>query len=508
MNAVAQQSTPSRWMVFGLAFLALLAPMVLWAFASPLGSVPDEPSHAIRAAAVVRGEISTPAWTDNTSMVSAEVPAYVAHMHERTCYATRAEIPASCVVPVAGDPDALVTTGNSAGANSPLYYAIVGLPTLVLSGDAALYGMRLVNALLCAGLLALAFMQVSQLARSRWTLLTTAIAVTPMIVYLAGSINPNALEAASATALFVTLTAAFRAESSRRVLWERIAIAALSVVLLVNTRSIALLWVLVVLGAALALGRAEVIRPLLRRPAAWVLLALAGLASVAALLWYANPPDTAPQAFSGTGTNAVSAFIAMLVRTFDFSDGLVGIFGWLDTPAPAFTVIVWSAAIIVALVLALLWGAQRSRWVVIGLLAVLVLMPAVTQAILAPQFGFIWQGRYMLAVFACLLVACGIALDDANDAPLTSRLKAVVAITVGALAIGHLWSFVWALRRYVVGAGGSLGDMLANAPWQPPLGWIPLTVLMAVALGAGSVLVYRYVVTYSPLARVAKGVRK
>src|SRR4051812_20391801 len=41
-----------RWLTFLVAFVALLLPMVLWALASPIGSVPDEPSHAIRAAAV------------------------------------------------------------------------------------------------------------------------------------------------------------------------------------------------------------------------------------------------------------------------------------------------------------------------------------------------------------------------------------------------------------------------------------------------------------------------
>ena len=47
-----------RWRTFGVAFLAIFLPMLLWALASPLMSVPDEPSHAIRAAAVVRGEVA------------------------------------------------------------------------------------------------------------------------------------------------------------------------------------------------------------------------------------------------------------------------------------------------------------------------------------------------------------------------------------------------------------------------------------------------------------------
>ena len=141
-----------RWGVLASAFFLLLAPMLIWALASPLGSVPDEPSHAIRAAAVVRGEPVSQQWAEHPSLAIAEVPRYVAQLQDRTCFAFHPRLSAACVTLPAGDPNEIVLTGTSAGNNGPLFYAIVGLPTLFLSGDVALYAMRFVNAILTAAL--------------------------------------------------------------------------------------------------------------------------------------------------------------------------------------------------------------------------------------------------------------------------------------------------------------------------------------------------------------------
>jgi hypothetical protein len=480
-----------RWRVFSIAFVALLAPMLLWSLASPLGSVPDEPSHAIRAAAVVRGEVFTGVWSENSSLARADVPAYVAFMHLRTCYAFQPEITADCIGTVAGDPNAIVTTGQSASGNSPLYYAIVGWPTLVFDGDVALYGMRFVNAIIVAALFALMFMQLSLLGRSRWAMIGAAVAITPMVLFLSGSINPNALEAASAGALFATLVGAFRREGTRRVLWERVAIAAIAVVLLVNTRGIALLWVLLILGAALALGDRAVVGRLLRRPAAWVLMAIAAIGSGVAA-WGFLHPTLSSTAGAGTGIGAPLAFFNMLTKTFEYADGYVGIFGWVDTPSPAFSVIVWSILIVGLIVAGVVWGNRRSRWTVLGLVATMVIVPAVTQAILAPSLGYIWQGRYMLAILVCLLVASGIALDDQYETrPLSSQARVTLIIGLTLAGVGQVFSFVWALRRYVVGIRGSVKDMFTSPPWQPPLSWEVLALLLAISLTLTAILIYR-----------------
>ncbi len=473
--------------------------MLLWTLASPLMSVPDEPSHAIRAAAVVRGQIGSVPWDQNPAVARAEVPNYVAHAHELTCYAFDPTISAGCMRAVTGDPNKIVTTGTSAGTNSPVFYSVVGLPTLVMSGTPALYAMRGVNAVLCAAALALMIMQLSQLSRSRWALVASFVAITPMVIYLGGSINPNGLEVAAAGALFATLVATFRNRSSGWILWERTALVVASAALLMSTRSIALVWVLILIGAALALSDMRVVRELLRRPAAWIAIGLSAIFAALTTYWYLTPAEFGLQQFQGAGSSPIVAFLAMLSRTLDFADGYVGLFGWVDTPSPSFSVIAWSFTIVGVLVAAFVWGSRRGRLTVLALSILMVLVPAVTQAILISGTGYIWQGRYMLAILVCLLVACGIAIDDADKSPtIPIALRRILAIVLVGLTFGHIFSFLSTLRRYTVSVNGGLKEMLFSPQWQPPLGWIALTALIALIVGTAAWLTYRTAITHVP----------
>lgn len=482
----------NRWSVFTLSFTLALGPMLLWCLASPLGSVPDEPSHAIRAAAVVRGDFAPQPRDDLPTQARAEVPRAIAFMHERICYAFQPEVPASCVADFVGDPDQIVMTGTSAGTNHPLYYAIVGLPSLLLNGDAALYGMRALNAILCAAALAVAAVQLSLLRATRWTWIALFVAVTPMVLFLAGSINPNGLEVAASISLLSVLITTFRASFRKPGLWAQAALVTTSTLLLTSTRSITLLWVLIIVTVALLLGDRVILRRLLHRTAFWTCAAVSALICVAAVVWNLTLPAYAIQEFAGAGTSAREAFVTMLLRTFDFTDGYVGLFGWVDTPSPKFSVIVFSAAIVTLALSALALANRRTRFVIGGLIVVMLLVPAVTQAVLAPQLGYIWQGRYMLAMLACLLVVCGVALDDAlGRHPLPRSLRNATAISLVLVAVAQTWSFWSTLKRYVVGSNGTIRDMLLSPAWQPPLGWFALTVLAAVAFAAAAAALYR-----------------
>ena len=495
VSLVDQFSFAGRWRVFSWTFAALLVPMLLWSLASPLGSIPDEPSHAIRAAAVVRGEIITGAWVGDPSTARADVPAYVAGLTGLTCFAGHPNVTPSCAHAQTIDPDSIVTIGTSSGNNGPLYYAIVGLPTLFLDGDVALYAMRFVNALLCAAALAVMIMQLKTLPRSRWAIAGSVIGITPMVLFLSGSINPNAIELASAGALLGTLIALIRAPGRRWVQAERVVLAVVALGLLVNTRSIALLWVLLIVAGALAFATRKSLHRLARRPSTWLLVGLSAAVCVGAIVWYANPTPFAPNASTTQPTGFGSAIVSMAIRTFDFAGGYVGIFGWLDTPSPALTLIVWSAVVVAMILAAFIWGSGRARLAAAGFGAAMLIVPPVTQAILAPQFGYIWQSRYMLAILLCFLVACGLALDSSfAETMLPAKFRTLAAVTIVLLALGQVMSFVWTLRRYVVGLNGAVSDMLVRPSWQPPLGWLTLSALMAVWAIAASVLVYRAVV--------------
>src|SRR5215218_4932756 len=203
-NTIEQERTPRRWHALFISFVLLFGLGAVWALATPLMGVPDEPAHVIRAASVVRGDIIPRQSSGDPYMSDVDVPEWAAGAHALTCFAFDPGIPASCQ-PQPEDDDTITVARTSAGLNSPVYYAIVGLPSLVLDGPAALYAMRLLNVALTSALLAVAFMGLSQLPRARWSYVALASAITPMALFLAGGTNPNSIEFASAAALFATL---------------------------------------------------------------------------------------------------------------------------------------------------------------------------------------------------------------------------------------------------------------------------------------------------------------
>jgi hypothetical protein len=494
----------ARWRGFAIAFALLFISMTLWALASPLMSVPDEPAHAIRAAAVVRGQLAEQPLEADPSLARADVPNYIAQTSAMPCFAFHPEQSANCGFVSRGDPNTIVTTGTSAGLNNPVYYAIVGLPTLVLSGDAALYAMRIVNAILCSAALAAMFMQLVQLKRRLWSLTGAFVAVTPMVLFLGGAINPNGVEISAAAALFATLIVMTREPVVPRLLWERATVIVLATALLIGTRSISLLWVLVIVATSLFFAERRVLQRLVRAPAAWTAVGLAAAICFGALLWFAEPPALTPGPPLGAGSSPFGAALTMLISTFDFSAGYVGFFGWVDTLSPTFSAIVWGAAIVALIVAALLFGSRRSRLAVLSLGTVMLVVPPIVQAALVTQNGYIWQGRYMLPIFVCLLVACGVAIDSGHavtpSTTMSTRMRRLLQAGFALLAIAHVTSFWWTLRRYVVGTDASLKEMVAQASWQPPLGWLALTVLLAIAVGSAAYVTYRAALRESPAA--------
>ncbi len=494
----APSRTPrrARLTVFFAAWSVLFALSGLWAIATPPSASPDEPAHIVKAASVVRGEfIGTP--SPHGHIVT--VPRYIAESQSVTCFAFNATVTADCPALPPADPWQNVRAPTSAGLYNPVYYAIVGWPSLLIHDSSGIYAMRLVSALFATLFAALGFGIVATLPFRRLPILAFAVAATPMLVFLSGSVNPSAVEATATLAVFCGVLAIVSSPDDA-LLTGRVAVVMAASVVAIDSRGLSPLWVLVALLVPLLLADRAEVRRLLRTRAIRLLLAVVAAATLAAGAWtlgsdsLANAIAHPGQAlsFPDVGASPLAGFQKVLVGTVGYSQGLVGVFGWLDTPAPDIVLYGWGVAIGALAAGALVVLRGRRLLVSAALISAFLLLPAVVQAAYIHGGGMIWQGRYNLPLFLCLVIGLAVMLGDtAFQRSERSWRRIGVVVALGA-AGGQLWSFATALRRYAVGADGSTATLLFGTPaWVPPGGILPILLAFAATAVVGAVLLLR-----------------
>jgi hypothetical protein len=382
---------------------------------------------------------------------------------------------------------------TSAGLYNPLYYAMVGWPSLLTSSNVGIYGMRIVSAIIVSLFLACAFGMIAMLRRPTLPLIGFATAVTPMVLFLDGNVNPNSLEIAATLTTFVGVLSVVR-EPARELLAARAAIIFVSAAIAANMRGLSPLWVAVAVLAPLILESRAGLAGLLRtRPIRFAIGGTA-VACIAAVAWLlgSNSLGTAPLTAApgapapGVGTSHIAGFAWNLGSTFFYGQQEVGEFGWLDTQSPLFTYFVWSV-LVGALALGAIVLLRRRALTFAGALVVaLLLLPPTLQGIYITTGGLIWQGRYILPIFVCAMVGIGAVLSDVAPIPNSARRR-LSGVVLGLWAAGQFLSFATTLKRYAVGAKATWPAIL-HPVWSPP-GGVPFTlvtffvVVIAAALG-------------------------
>jgi hypothetical protein len=159
----------------------------------------------------------------------------------------------------------------------------------------------------------------------------------------------------------------------------------------------------------------------------------------------------------------------------------IGVFGWLDTPSPLLTLLVWTALagfVVIAGIAASTW---HERTVLVALMAGAVVITMGLIELNAGTAGITWQARDGFPLYAGIPLVAGTIVSSRPVASLgsafRSRAAAVIAVAVG---IGQLAAFLWTLRRYTVGLGRTVNLFHhVKGGWSPPLG-IPLMVVVGV----------------------------
>jgi hypothetical protein len=167
----------------------------------------------------------------------------------------------------------------------------------------------------------------------------------------------------------------------------------------------------------------------------------------------------------------------------------VGVFGWLDTPSPLLTTILWTSLLGFLLVLGLAASGRRESVVLAGLIVGSFVVSLALIEWNAGTSGITWQARDGFPLYAGTPLLAGIAIPHTSIMGFGDfarrRVAAIVALAVGAC---QLTDFGWTLRRFTVGLGRTVNLFQpVRHGWSPPLG-TPLTAL----LGAAAVVLYAW----------------
>jgi Predicted membrane protein (DUF2142) len=454
----------SAWSLWFAAFLLIAAG---WALVTPVGQYPDEIDHVYVAVSVVRGEVfpHVGEYWDGTGAIT-NVPLSIRRIvRDDPCRGVGT--PSQCST--ASAPAGWVTVVTSEGRNFPLYYALVGWPSLLFPDRAGWYLMRLASAVWCAMLLATGALVVMSMQRRPAVLAAGMLAgLTPLALDLSGSINPSGAEAASALCFWAALLALIRGDSAlSRPLLVRFGL--ISGVVLAVCRETGWLWIALAVLASLASVRKAERRVFLRSGDTRLLLAGVAVAASAAQLWsfifrgYQHFRIPHPPA-------GLAAVRESLAATPKLLQEILAYLGLLTIPPPAAADVCWVLAAVAVITIGAITERRTGLLVTVGAALVVVLPFAIlTYAYLHPQIG-IWQGRYTLPLaigVPLLAVASGRPGHPGHAEPgayhgaePTAEPRIVTVLASSAILL-----VIWAQATVFLNAWAAFGP--ANGPWYP-----------------------------------------
>jgi 4-amino-4-deoxy-L-arabinose transferase-like glycosyltransferase len=378
---------------------------VVWMAVTPPFQVPDETSHAVYVQHLAEtGDIPD---TDDADPFSSELhrvlealrfPEVVGRPHDRATLSEYFDRGVDAVV--ADPPDPADGDGwIESSSQPPLYYTLGAGVYLASPWQDLLHRLwliRLVSALLAAATTLFTFLFLREVLSQPWTWTVGALAVAfqPLFGFISSGVHPDALFVTATAALLFTLARAFRRGLTPGL---GIAIGAALAVGLLSKLTFLVLIPGALLGLGLMVWRAGSGRDVALRGAAGAVAVLGAAAvlfvALNVLVWdrpaSGRVDGDAPTAAGHveTRTDPITR-VEQLSYTWQlylprlpfmndqferyplwqtFFKGTIGLFGWLDTPFPAWVYRVALVIVIslVALCIAALWRRRatvRARW--------------------------------------------------------------------------------------------------------------------------------------------------
>lgn len=525
MNSYTEGVSPTGFVVNGrtqsiVVAVATVVTVVCFIIAIPRSGGPDEPSHMVASAALVRGEVDGQVVPGEPAVRSFDLPIMVG-FPDPGCWARQPQIAAACAPePPANNVDAALRTTSY--NYPPWAYVLPGLASFVAPPDWYAYLARMFMAAVPLALVCASLARARRLGRG--AAVASLIGLTPIAWFSMSIVNPSAVAIGGGLALWTALLIP-RARSI-----DFLLIAGWLAVLL--PRRDGPIWVLlIVLGACVLLQRAplQILRdaPLATRavlvasvmlpPATALfneqrglnlLLSLAPLGLVPAaglcLMWRRFPGWRARGAIALGSATLVTAGLAVALsarpggydatvtrlivgKTGEHLRQLVGVLGWLDAPAPLIALFAFWVLIGVLIAGALteqpsvaLFGAAA--------LATVVVAAWVLELGQGDPGGTYWQGRYSMPFVVGLPLALALRSGSEDDDRPLIESPFVADRHVGTTIAAIVWiiwnmTFVAALHRWGAGLDGPWPPSSWES-WNAPAGPTLLIVVHAVSTGA------------------------
>lgn len=450
-----------------LAFIGFWLLFAGWALAAPYDGPPDEQQHALRAAAIMNGDVIAPA--------SRGEPVPVSLYRRPFCFPQNVTIAADCAVEPGGD-ERVEERWISMARYNPVYYAVTGWPLGFWPNWTGILLARLLNGAAMAAMIACAVVAAARWTRHRAMLAGLVVAVTPMVAHLGGAINPSGVEITAGLALFAALMVLVH-DQRDGINRAAVALAGVSASVLVTPRFLGAMWLAVIVGAILIPSSRARLKELARSGLVrgWSLVAVL---AVAASFGWTLLNSTAEV---GTPVNGWSTTSILRGAMFDMwpnvANQLIGVMGWAEVLMPRLIYVIWFMAGGLLLLGALVLGRRVDRWRLLALFFATFAPLLLAEIVLANRTGWFNQGRYFLPGAICLpLLGSYIVARNLGQ----ERMRTVARLFALLLVPIHLVCLPFTMARWDSGLR-SINPF--NGSWFPPLG-VALPLITAVVATA------------------------
>lgn len=456
-----------RWKRTLLAVAAALLGFIAlgsWAFASPVGSSPDDDYHSVSiwCSWGNRDDLCEPGEQENSRVVSTEL------ISALTCYVRDPNATATCSL----ETEVVDTKrGDFTGDYPPVYYGVMGAFASENVTQSTIL-VRLANAAIFIGFTSALAVSLGRGRRGPlfWSMV---IGMVPLGVFLVPSMNPSSWAILSGLTVWLAISGYFTAETRS----QRLSLAVLSVLgalLGGGARGDAAIYLLIAAGLAAILTYEGTKRW-------WQRTWLPAVVSVLGVLFFLSTRSAQGYASSGLdqlqeissaaeGSNGYSAPISpvnLILRNlmnipslWAGSLGTWGI-GWYEWQLPQ-TIPVIMVGAFSALAFMGLRAMNVRKGIALALLfTALLLIPSYIMFGLQVTVGGHVQPRYLLPL---VLMSIGIALYGVKRDDLgLSRLQATVLLA--GVTVANSLAMFWTLRRYLTGVDYSGLGLNRNVQW-------------------------------------------